>query len=187
MLLTKKSSLKLKRSFCNLPSLPNNPNGKKSHLSKAIVTNKVANAPSKFLSKFSNAKNANYDIKLNVNHSCAIEKANGKRIFNIELDAVTPNVKPCTFICILDVSGSMSGSSSYRNDPEASKFSRMDLVKHSVNTIIHCLRPEDTLSIVTFNSSASNILSFTNMDENGKKQAMNALNRISESGGTNLW
>jgi len=177
-------SLKLTRNFCNVPALPNN---KKSHLSKAIQVNKLVNEKPKYLSKYSNTKKTNYDIKLNINHSCSIEKDNGKRIFNIELDAITPIVKPCTFICILDVSGSMSSSSSYRNDPEASQFSRMDLVKHSVNTIIHCLRPEDTVSIITFNGRASKILTFTNMDENGKKLATNSLNQINENGGTNLW
>ena len=179
-----KSSLKITRNLCNVPALPNN---KKSHLSRAIQTNKIVNEKAKYLSKYSNTKSTNYDIKLNINHSCSIEKDNGKRIFNIELDAVTPIVKPCTFVCILDISGSMSTSSSYRNDPEASQFSRMDLVKHSVNTIIHCLRPEDTLSIVAFNGRASKILTFTNMDESGKKLATYSLNQINENGGTNLW
>ena len=187
-LTSKKSSF---RYISNVPSLPNN----NKHLSKAVQTNKKVtnspnNEPSKYLSKFSNSNKTNYDINLNINHSCSVEKDNNTRIFNIELDAISsaaPVVKPCTFVCVLDVSGSMGGSSSYQGDAEASKFSRMDLVKHSVNTIIQCLRPEDTLAIVTFNNYASKLLSMTSMDENGKRMATNALNQISEDGGTNLW
>jgi Mg-chelatase subunit ChlD len=172
------------RYYSNVPALPNSNN---KHLSKAIQVNKKVNAPSKYLSKFSNTSKTNYDIILNISQSYSVEKDNNTKIFNIELNADTQVVKPCTFICILDVSGSMSESSSYTNDAEASLFSRMDLVKHSVNTIVQCLRPEDSLAIIGFNNSASKILDITYMDERGKKEAMIALDRIKEGGGTNLW
>lgn len=176
-----------KKMFSNVPSLPN---GKGNHLGGSRKANKlVIQTPntSKYLSKYSNNNSAHQNVKLNISHSCSIEKGNGKHIFNVELKAVTPIVKPSNFICVLDVSGSMSDSSSYRNDPEASKFSKMDLVKHSVNTIRHCLRPEDKLSIITFSHGANEVLALTHMNEDGKLLATRTLNMIHEGGSTNLW
>jgi hypothetical protein len=50
--------------------------------------------------------------------------------------------KKCSIICVLDISGSMDTQASQQTaaDTEQHGFSRLDLVKHSVNTVINCLR-----------------------------------------------
>jgi hypothetical protein len=48
--------------------------------------------------------------------------------------------KPTVLICILDVSGSMGEDASLKDgSTENDGFSRLDLVKHSMNTIISML------------------------------------------------
>lgn len=168
------------KNFCTkLPSVPNG-----GHLSNSKNINKLITSTSKHLSN-NNTKTFD-DVKLDISHSC-FETHQGNYVFNVSLNAVTKVVKPTVFVCALDVSGSMGGTSTYQMDPEASKFSRLDLVKHSMNTIIHCLRPEDTLAMISFSDNASKILSLSNMDEIGKKSAINSLKHLQPNGQTNLW
>lgn len=47
---------------------------------------------------------------------------------------------------------------------ESDGFSRLDLVKHSVNTIIHSLDEGDILGVVTFSNQARVDLKLTQMD-----------------------
>jgi len=154
------------------------------HLLSSQRTNKLIIPKYKHLSQTTNTINT--DTDLNITHS-SISTGNNRHYINIELNASTPVVKPTTFVCAIDISGSMDGPSTYGSDLEESKFSRLDLVKHSINTIIHCLRPEDTLGLVTFSDGASKVLSLTKMDERGKKSAANVLQRFQSHGNTNLW
>ena len=108
---------------------------------------------------------------------------------NIELEASRDSVRDSIFVCTLDVSGSMSLTSTYSTstDLEAAKFSRWDLVKHSLTTIIHSLRPNDMVSLNCFSNHAKMILPLTRMDEFGKQQALTSLESVNPLGGTNLW
>ena len=61
---------------------------------------------------------------------------------------------PADIVAILDVSGSMDGSASGRNDGSTEYldlgYSLLDLVKHATKTIILTMRPEDRLAIIVF-------------------------------------
>ena len=57
-------------------------------------------------------------------------------------------------------------------------FSRLDLVKHSVNTIIHSLKEDDVLGVVTFSDKARVDLNLTKMNENGKKSALQMISNM---------
>lgn len=57
-------------------------------------------------------------------------------------------------ICVLDISGSMDVEATQAGKAESDGFTRLDLVKHSVNTIIHSLDEGDFLGIVTFSTKA---------------------------------
>ena len=181
MLLTKYNKSRHTRFYCNLPAKTQK---KTSHLSKSTETNKKS-IKSAYLSNF-RAPIEPYEIDLKISHTILpVENNNHLLILNLENNQDI--VKPSTFICVLDVSGSMSGSSSYRGDSEASKFSRLDLVQHSVNTIIHCLRPEDSLALLIFTNETKVLLDVTKMDEKGKNLAKKSLYSIHADGGTNLW
>ena len=48
----------------------------------------------------------------------------------------------------------------------------MDLVKHSVNTIIHSLGDQDMLGVVTFSDKARVDLGLTEMNKGGRDKAL---------------
>jgi Mg-chelatase subunit ChlD len=159
--------------------------GKSNHLSSANNANKLIKPQLKHLAPKIHVPNQ--DIKLSVSHS-AIEVEPNKYLINLALNATTKEVKPAVFICCLDISGSMDGSATFDNkDPEASKFSRLDLVKHSVNTIIHCLRPIDQLAVITFTDHAAKVMPLMPMDATGKRNALKQVDSINSQGSTNLW
>lgn len=95
---------------------------------------------------------------------------------------------PLSLVAVIDVSGSMSGSSTKpESNPEGGVLSRLDLVKHSVKTLIHTMRKEDMLAIVTFTNVAKLLVNFTCVDEDGKKTLIRALDGIKPESSTNLW
>jgi hypothetical protein len=66
-------------------------------------------------------------------------------------------------------------------------FSRLDLVKHSVKTIIQALGDSDELGIVEFSNTGTIVLPLTVMDSAGKARAMQSVERLTPGGGTNIW
>lgn len=196
-----------KRHYSNLPSDPDtNPKARKSYLSKAkkenskmgkgnttnsqeiINVDKTKSAKTNMLSTKIN-NNYNFNNKINISHTF-IPINPDSYLLKLVLDPGTTTVpKPLDLVCALDTSGSMGDSldPGSSNDSEISKYNRLDLVKHSVNTMVHCLRPEDRLSLVTFNNNASRLLPLTNMDGNNKKAILEKINGIMDNGSTNLW
>lgn len=95
--------------------------------------------------------------------------------------------KPAVFICMLDVSGSMEEEASIKTGKESDGFSRLDLVKHSVKTIIEMLNDDDYLSLISFNEAATLILDITKMTPAGKLLAITQLDSLIPVGFTNIW
>ena len=61
---------------------------------------------------------------------------------------------------------------------ESDGFSRLDLVKHSVNTIIHSLEADDMLGVVTFSDKARVDLNLTKMNGHGKDNALKMISNM---------
>jgi Mg-chelatase subunit ChlD len=96
---------------------------------------------------------------------------------------------PTLFIDVLDISGSMGGTSvdTSTNTSDAAHFSRADLVRHSVATQIELLRPQDKLALVLFDNNAEVALPPTQMTAIGRTAAKSCLPQIAPRGGTNIW
>ena len=92
-------------------------------------------------------------------------------------------------IAMLDISGSMDTDASPPNDTtgEAQGFSRLDLVKHSMNTVKDVMNERDYLAIVTFSNDARTDLALTKMDEAGRKRAGDCIDGLHTEGSTNIW
>ena len=103
-------------------------------------------------------------------------------------DLITP--KPIHMILAIDTSSSMNEPCTSNNskiNDECSKFSRMDLVKHSCKLITNCLRPEDKLSLVQFSFNASIIIDNLNLSIKNKKKILNNIDKIKIGGMTNIY
>jgi len=117
---------------------------------------------------------------------------NGHAMFSI----IPPNKKesktrtPSTVCCVIDVSGSMGEEARIQAEVGKSEgfgFSILDLVKHSVRTIISSLGDEDKLALVSFTDEAQVVLELTKMDDAGKTQAEAALEALRPLNSTNIW
>lgn len=93
---------------------------------------------------------------------------------------------PADICCVIDVSGSMAEPASI-DGVEGAGLSVLDVVKHSVKTIIATLKDGDRLAIVSYSSVATINLELTNMDEAGKNSALAILTNLYPSGSTNIW
>lgn len=95
--------------------------------------------------------------------------------------------QPCTFVCAIDISSSMSARTSAENESEKDNFSRLDLVKHSVNTIISMMTPSDQLCLITFNGNAMLNFPVTAMTDKNKEHALKIAEELRPNGCTNIW
>lgn len=112
-------------------------------------------------------------------------------LFNIELITKSKPYKiPAILYCTLDVSGSMGSSlqdTSKNIDNEAGKFSRLDLVKHCMNTVVNSLTDDDVLSLGVFSNNFSEVCKLQKMNNIGKVRCLEAIEKLSPNGSTNLW
>lgn len=103
---------------------------------------------------------------------------------------LSPNVQssrlPTALLFVLDVSGSMDEVDSSKSI-ESSNLSRLDLVKHSVKTIINVLEASDMVSIITFSNNASLKMGFKPMNDNNKKEALKTIDNLKTEGMTYIW
>ncbi|KAH3742699.1 Voltage-dependent calcium channel subunit alpha-2/delta-2 [Pelomyxa schiedti] len=98
---------------------------------------------------------------------------------------------PVDICCCVDVSGSMGTEVTYRDDNGTvirdDGLTVLDIVKHSVSTIVHLLGDEDRLSVVTFDDTARTVLPLTQLDSTGREAAFAAVSKLIPLDSTNLW
>jgi len=92
--------------------------------------------------------------------------------------------------CIVDVSGSMGTEAMLKTetgDTAGHGLSVLDVVKHSLKTIIMNLTGEDRLALVAYSNNAETIFNLTAMDDAGRTSTEQQLDQLQPSGMTNLW
>ncbi|KAG6536231.1 E3 ubiquitin-protein ligase WAV3-like [Zingiber officinale] len=80
---------------------------------------------------------------------------------------------PVDIVTVLDVSGSMSGT-------------KLSLLKQAMGFVIQNLGPLDRLSVIAFSSTARRLFPLRRMSEFGRQEALQAVNALATSGGTNI-
>lgn len=80
---------------------------------------------------------------------------------------------PVDLVTVLDVSGSMAGT-------------KLALLKRAMGFVIQNLGPSDRLSVIAFSSTARRLFPLRRMSEAGKREALQAVNLLTSSGGTNI-
>ncbi|KAJ3041140.1 hypothetical protein HDV00_009855 [Rhizophlyctis rosea] len=97
---------------------------------------------------------------------------------------------PVDVCCVIDVSGSMASEATMTTetgDKESDGLTILDVVKHSVRTIINNLTDTDRLALVAFSGNATTVLKLTVMNAEGRQQAEAELEKMVPLDCTNLW
>lgn len=89
-------------------------------------------------------------------------------------------------VAVVDTSGSM-GENADVPGAESSGLTRLDLVKHTLNTIVYSLSDNDMLCIVKFSNSAYVISDFIKLSRAGKDVVCENIKKLQPDGMTNLW
>ena len=125
-------------------------------------------------------KSANYIIDPNNKDNASI---------NIKIKSKNPEKRsPLFLITMLDVSGSMSlNACNEVNGMEDLSFTRLQLVQHSMNTIISILEEDDMLCIIEFSEKGKIILPPIKMEKEGKEKAFETIKEMRDQNTTNIW
>ena len=100
--------------------------------------------------------------------------------------SITDKRIPTSFICIIDVSGSMGSVCSNKTGNESDGFSRLDLTKHSLNTTTEMLNEFDELVIIKFSTTAECVFQ-GKMNPSGKAHAKEVISNLKPENSTNIW
>lgn len=95
-------------------------------------------------------------------------------VVSLSSEDIMDKVKGVDLICIVDVSGSMSGSP-------------IQLVKDSLKYLVNLMNEQDNVALVKFESSATVLYDFTKMTESNKQRLVTTINGLYASGGTNIY
>ena len=134
------------------------------------------------------------DVPSEVISDCKLTKCpDGRMRFHLNVSGNLPeenkNRKPAIFFCLVDISGSMATKVSITNADLEIKhgFTRLDLVKHSIKTVIPMLDDNDYLCIILFTDEARVLLPITSMNVAGRNLANRLVDNIKAEYMTNLW
>jgi len=97
----------------------------------------------------------------------------------------TEHRRTAHIICVIDVSGSMGTAVSSTGD--AKNFSRLDLVKHSLNTIISSLSATDMFTLITFSDDALVLAKHQLMNDANRASSLATVKGLYPQSSTNLW
>jgi hypothetical protein len=125
----------------------------------------------------------NESLKLEINIK------NTDKIFDILTTIKSPEIDEednHDIILCLDVSGSMTNSAD-RQGIEKTGLNIFDILKHGVKTIINTCNSKHRIGIVTFSVEGIIRCPLVTINENGKNQLNNVLERITLGGNTNLY
>lgn len=91
---------------------------------------------------------------------------------NLSQISQTPRA-PVDLVTVLDISGSMAGT-------------KLALLKRAMGFVIQNLGPNDRLAVIAFSSTARRLFPLRRMSETGRQQALQAVNSLVATGGTNI-
>lgn len=96
---------------------------------------------------------------------------------------------PQDIIAVVDTSGSMSNTAKIKTETGIVEvgLSVLDIVKHSLKTIVSSLKPKDRFSLVIYSFEGKVVIPLGNVTEEFKEDAIDKINHLTADGLTNLW
>lgn len=137
-------------------------------------------------------RNAPRDLRIEHSVKCFRLKEEDMWMFDVELTPQSQNEykTPVAISCSLDRSSSMGEylmSTSKHANGETATFTRLDLVKHCMRTVVQSLTDEDYLGFNAFSTNAIESQPMIRMTDSNKNIALEALESLTPGGSTNLW
>ena len=129
--------------------------------------------------------NYNQELKPSIGASYS----DGKMMLSFGINNISSRL-PHDICCVIDISGSMSSYATKKTqdgETEGHGLTILDIVKHSIRTIMYSLTENDRLSIVVFNSRAQVLFELEDMTQLNKTKILAKLNGLKADGRTNLW
>ena len=137
----------------------------------------------------SNENSEMKSIKPDINYS--INKVGDN--YNVRLNDKSTNNTPIHLVLLVDESGSMATNCTIKNqngEEEDYGISRLDLVRQSILSLIHCLLNENNtfyITIICFNSYAEIHIDKMLINQQNLLFLENKLNLLRTKGATNIW
>ncbi len=94
---------------------------------------------------------------------------------------------PVSIIALIDISGSMQEICKNGNSTEQINFTRLDLVKHTMTTIVNSLSFNDKLALIKFNGEATPLTGLIPTTKDNKQLFTETVNGLTAYGNTNIW
>lgn len=129
------------------------------------------------------------DVKNDLNCAFKLSQFENDLLLNVKVLSNTKRL-PVNIVAIVDTSGSMVTGVSVTNSlgvTEDNGLSRLDIVKHALNTIVNTLNKNDYLTIITFSNMGKMLVDKKNMTTENKKIVTEKIQQLKPDGGTNLW
>lgn len=98
--------------------------------------------------------------------------------------------KKVSIVAVVDTSFSMHEEIILRSEYEkelSDGFTRVDMVRHSINCIMEVLNEEDEMALVVFNNDAQVLDNWTKLDTKGKDKLRESMRKIWADGMTDMW
>jgi Mg-chelatase subunit ChlD len=140
---------------------------------------------------------SNYSLKTIIEESKESSKVESKESSNLsiidykidnklilQVTAGETKRMPTHIICVIDTSGSMD-SNTYLGK-KSFGYTRLDLIKHSLNTMVESLLPSDKLTLITFNYDAKLIFNAF-VEEPSKPYLKKLILDMKAGNSTNIW
>jgi Mg-chelatase subunit ChlD len=129
---------------------------------------------------------SNNDVSFIINQSSFSYEGKGDVYNVVRLKFLTTRKKSRKVVAVVDTSGSMDECADIPG-VESSGLTRLDLVKHTLNTIVHSLSDFDMLCIIKFSNSAEVVSDFIQLNRMGKECVLKNIKRLQPDCMTNLW
>jgi len=144
-------------------------------------------------------QDANLDQNLNNNGNkineltLQVKSQTKNNVRQVLASVKTPTVAqrpPADIVCIIDISGSMGEEASIQTETgtkESQGLNLLDIVVHSVKTILASLEETDRLAVVTFETKVEVLSALVPLTTGNRKAIEAKLNKLVPEDCTNLW
>ena len=116
-----------------------------------------------------------------------LEELNRVNTNIISINTQNQITEEANIIMIIDVSISMNENCSNKNATEVMNYTRLDIAKQAMRTLIHSVSSSISVGLVKFNNNATQLTGLIPVNEHNKQILLEKIDELNAEGGTNIW